>query len=140
MEEILDQIALEQVIDKGAKSVTNFEITSKPSEERTNKNPWPFWPFKLKTSSSHEEGSHREWSIMTKEFIGDSKGNLSGLKTVEIKWNHKNEIEEIKGTEKIWPCQMVLLALGFLGPEKSIAEKFELKLNQRGNIQTDEHL
>ena len=124
---------------QGAKSVTNFEITSKPSEERTNKNPWPFWPFKLKTSSSHEEGSHREWSIMTKEFIGDEKGNLSGLKTVEIKWNHKNEIEEIKGTEKIWPCQMVLLALGFLGPEKSIAEKFELKLNQRGNIQTDEH-
>lgn len=124
---------------QGAKSVTNFEITSKPSEERTNKNPWPFWPFKLKTSSSHEEGSHREWSIMTKEFIGDGKGNLSGLKTVEIKWNHKNEIEEIKGTEKIWPCQMVLLALGFLGPEKSIAEKFELKLNQRGNIQTDEH-
>ena len=124
---------------QGAKSVTNFEITSKPSEERTDKNPWPFWPFKLKTSSSHEEGSHREWSIMTKEFIGDGKGNLSGLKTVEIKWNHKNEIEEIKGTEKIWPCQMVLLALGFLGPEKSIAEKFELKLNQRGNIQTDEH-
>ena len=124
---------------QGAKSVTNFEITSKPSEERTNKNPWPFWPFKLKTSSSHEEGSQREWSIMTKEFIGDGKGNLSGLKTVEIKWNHKNEIEEIKGTEKIWPCQMVLLALGFLGPEKSIAEKFELKLNQRGNIQTDEH-
>ena len=88
---------------QGAKSVTNFEITSKPSEERTNKNPWPFWPFKLKTSSSHEEGSHREWSIMTKEFIGDGKGNLSGLKTVEIKWNHNNEIDEIEGTEKIWP-------------------------------------
>ena len=96
----LGQIVSEQVIDKGQKVLLIFEITSKPSEERTIKNPWPFWPFKLKTSSSHEEGSHREWSIMTKEFIGDGMGNLSGLKTVEIKWNHKNEIEEIKGTEK----------------------------------------
>ena len=123
----------------GAKSITNFEITSKPSEERTTKNPWPYWPFKLKTSSSHEEGSNREWSIMTKEFIGDEKGNLSGLKTVEIKWNSNNEIEEIEGSEKIWPAQMVLLALGFLGPEKSIAEKFKLKLDERGNIQSDKH-
>ena len=124
---------------QGAKSITNFEIASKPSEERTTKNPWPYWPFKLKTSSSHEEGSNREWSIMTKEFIGDGKGNLSGLKTVEIKWNSNNEIEEIEGSEKIWPAQMVLLALGFLGPEKSIAEKFKLKLDERGNIQSDKH-
>ena len=123
----------------GAKSITNFEIASKPSEERTTKNPWPYWPFKLKTSSSHEEGSYREWSIMTKEFIGDGKGNLSGLKTVEIKWNSNNEIEEIEGSEKIWSAQMVLLALGFLGPEKSIAEKFKLKLDERGNIQSDKH-
>ena len=74
---------------------------------------------------------------MTKEFIGDGKGNLTGLKTVGIKWNNNNEIIEIEGSEKIWPSQMVLLALGFLGPEKSIAEKFELKLDERGNIQTD---
>ena len=76
---------------------------------------------------------------MTKKFIGDGKGNLSGLKTVEIKWNSNNEIEEIEGSEKIWPAQMVLLALGFLGPEKSIAEKFKLKLDERGNIQSDKH-
>jgi glutamate synthase (NADPH/NADH) small chain len=74
---------------------------------------------------------------MTKEFIGDGKGNLSGLKTVEIKLNNNNQIEEIKGSEKIWPAQMVLLALGFLGPEKSLAEKFKLKLDERGNIKTD---
>ena len=122
---------------QGAKSVTNFEITSKPSEERNVKNPWPYWPFKLKTSSSHDEGSQREWSIMTKEFMGDDNGNLSGLKTVEVKWTNNNKIEEIKGSEKIWPSQMVLLALGFLGPEKNIAEKFDLKLDEKGNIQTD---
>ena len=71
---------------QGAKSVTNFEIMPKPSDQRTDENPWPYWPFKLKTSSSHEEGSHREWSILTKEFVGDSKGNLKGLKTVEVEW------------------------------------------------------
>ena len=59
---------------QGAKSVTNFEIMPKPADGRTEDNPWPYWPFKLKTSSSHEEGSHREWSILTKEFIGDEKG------------------------------------------------------------------
>ena len=134
----LGQIVSEQVIDKGQKVLLILRLHQNPLKKEPTKTLGHFWPFKLKTSSSHEEGSHREWSIMTKEFIGDGMGNLSGLKTVEIKWNHKNEIEEIKGTEKIWPCQMVLLALGFLGPEKSIAEKFELKLNQRGNIQTDE--
>ncbi len=70
----------------GAKSVTNFEIMPKPADGRTDENPWPYWPFKLKTSSSHEEGSHREWSILTKEFIGDGKGNLKALKTVEVEW------------------------------------------------------
>ena len=60
----------------GAKSVTNFEIMPKPAEGRTEEHPWPYWPFKLKTSSSHEEGSHREWSILTKEFIGDEKGRV----------------------------------------------------------------
>ena len=71
---------------QGALSVTNFEIMPKPADSRTEDNPWPFWPFKLKTSSSHEEGSHREWSILTKEFISDGKGNLSGLKTVDVEW------------------------------------------------------
>ena len=72
-----------------AKSVTNFEIMSKPSENRTNENPWPYWPFKLKTTSSHEEGIHREWSILTKEFIGDKNGKVKSLKTVEVEWIKK---------------------------------------------------
>ncbi len=121
-----------------AKSVTNFEIMPKPPVFRTDENPWPYWPFKLKTSSSHEEGSQREWSIMTKEFIGDEKGNLIGLKTVEVKWeknknNHPILIEK-KESEKNWPCELALLALGFSGPEKVLPDQFELKIDKKGNI------
>ena len=123
---------------QGAKSVTNFEIMPKPSDQRTNENPWPYWPFKLKTSSSHEEGSHREWSILTKEFVGDSKGNLKGLKTVEVEWKkisgERPKLSEIEGSEKEWPCELALLALGFTGPEKSLPEQFGLNFDKRGNI------
>ena len=123
---------------QGAKSVTNFEIMPKPSDERTDENPWPYWPFKLKTSSSHEEGSHREWSILTKEFVGDSKGNLKGLKTVEVEWKkisgERPKLSEIEGSEKEWPCELALLALGFTGPEKSLPEQFGLNFDKRGNI------
>ena len=124
----------------GAKSVTNFEIMPKPSEFRTDENPWPYWPFKLKTSSSHEEGSHREWSILTKEFLGDKKGNLIGLKTVEVKWekdkNNRAKLIENKNSFKEWPCDLALLALGFTGPEISLPEKFGLDIDERGNIKS----
>jgi glutamate synthase (NADPH/NADH) small chain len=123
----------------GAKSVTNFEIMPKPLDYRTDENPWPYWPFKLKTSSSHEEGSHREWSILTKEFLGDKNGNLTGLKTVEVKWekipNQRPKLSENKGSEKEWPCELALLALGFTGPEKTLPEKFDLIFDKNGNIQ-----
>jgi len=122
----------------GAKSVTNFEIMPKPSDERTDENPWPYWPFKLKTSSSHEEGIHREWSILTKEFIGDEKGHIKGLKTVEVQWKkipgQRPQLIEREGSEKEWPCDLALLALGFTGPEKSIPEQLGLTYDERGNI------
>ena len=124
----------------GAKSITNFEIMPKPSELRTDENPWPYWPFKLKTSSSHEEGSHREWSILTKEFIGDKKGNLVGLKTVEVRWekdkNNRTKLIENKKSLREWPCELALLALGFTGPEKYLPENFGLDLDERGNIKS----
>ncbi|MGA0896943.1 MAG: glutamate synthase subunit beta [Flavobacteriaceae bacterium] len=122
----------------GAKSVTNFEILPKPAEGRTEEHPWPYWPFKLKTSSSHEEGSHREWSILTKEFIGDNKGHVKALKTVEVYWKkvpgERPQLIEKEGSEKEWPCDLVLLALGFTGPEKSLPEQFGLNFDERGNI------
>ncbi|MGB1980514.1 MAG: glutamate synthase subunit beta [Flavobacteriaceae bacterium] len=122
----------------GAKSVTNFEIMPKPQEGRSEENPWPYWPFKLKTSSSHKEGSHREWSILTKEFINDGKGHIKALKTVEVMWKkipgERPKLVERKGSEKEWPCDLALLALGFTGPEKSLPEQFGLPLDERGNI------
>ena len=124
----------------GAKSVTNFEIMPKPPISRNDDNPWPFWPFTLKTSSSHEEGGHREWSILTKGFVGDANGKLKGLKTISVNWGKKTgekpKLKEVKGSEKEWPCELALLALGFSGPEKSLPEQLGLKLNDFGNITT----
>ena len=124
-----------------AKSVTNFEIMSKPSENRTNENPWPYWPFKLKTTSSHEEGIHREWSILTKEFIGDENGKVKSLKTVEVEWIKKEgerpQLKEIKGSEKLWPCDLALLALGFTGHEPDLIDKLNLETNTSNQIVTN---
>ena len=122
----------------GAKSVTNFEIMSKPSSSRTDENPWPYWPFKLKTTSSHEEGIQREWSILTKEFIGDKNGNVTGLKTVEVEWikkeGYRPQLKEVEGSEKLWPCDMALLALGFTGHEKSLVEQLGIDTNDRDQL------
>tara|TARA_B110000003_G_scaffold246295_1_gene256693 strand:- start:4636 stop:6096 length:1461 start_codon:yes stop_codon:yes gene_type:complete len=123
-----------------AKSVTNFEIMSKPSENRTDENPWPYWPFKLKTTSSHDEGIHREWSILTKEFIGDENGKVKSLKTIEVEWIKKEgerpQLKEIIGSEKLWPCDLALMALGFTGHEPDLIDKLNLKTNTNNQILT----
>ena len=122
--------------------MTNFEILPKPSEARTEDYPWPYWPFKLKTSSSHEEGSHREWSILTKEFVGDENGKLVGLKTVEVKWKkvpgERPQLIEKPESLKEWPCELALLALGFTGPDKSLPEQFGLSFDERGNVKGEQ--
>ncbi|TDU43460.1 glutamate synthase (NADH) small subunit [Gelidibacter sediminis] len=122
----------------GAKSVTNFEILSKPSVGRPAHQPWPYWPMRLKTTSSHQEGVERFFSVSTKEFLGDKNGNLSGLKTVEVEWifneGQRPELRELPNTEKQWECDMVLLALGFIGSEKTLAEQFGLEMDFRTNI------
>lgn len=122
----------------GAKLVTNFEILSKPSEGRPANQPWPYWPMRLKTTSSHKEGAERHFSVSTKEFIGDKNGNLKGLKTVEVEWIFKEgerpQLKEIPNTEKQWDCDLVLLALGFVGAEKTLAEQFGLEMDFRTNI------
>jgi len=122
----------------GAKSVTNFEILDKPTEGRPVNQPWPYWPMRLRTSSSHKEGVERVFSISTKEFVGDKNGNLTGLKTVEVEWifndGERPQLKELPNTEKHWDCDMVLLALGFTGAEKTIAEQLELEMDFRTNI------
>ncbi|WP_142784807.1 glutamate synthase subunit beta [Changchengzhania lutea] len=127
----------------GAKSVTNFEILSKPSTGRPANQPWPYWPMRLRTSSSHKEGVERFFSISTKEFLGDNDGNLTGLKTVEVEWifnkGQRPELKELPGTEKIWDCDMVLLALGFTGPEKTLIEQLGLETDFRTNVKATTH-
>ena len=126
-----------------AKSVTNFEIMPKPSKERSEENPWPYWPFKLKTTSSHEEGIHREWSILTKEFVGDKMGNVKSLKTVEVEWIKKEgqrpQLKEIEGSEKLWPCDLALLALGFTGHEPDLIDRLALKTDDNNQIITNNY-
>jgi glutamate synthase (NADPH/NADH) small chain len=118
----------------GAKSVTQIELLTKPPTGRMDQNPWPEWPMTLRTSSSHDEGCERDWSVLTKEFIGDENGKVTGLKIVEITWTEKG-FEEAAGTEKILPCDMVLLAAGFLHPQKEgLLEQLDLELDNRGNV------
>ncbi len=123
----------------GATSVTNFEILSKPTEGRPAHQPWPYWPMKLKTTSSHQEGVERFFSISTKEFLGDKDGNLIGLKTVEVEWifkpGERPQLKEVPNTEKEWKCELALLALGFTGAEKTLADQFGLNMDFRTNIE-----
>lgn len=117
---------------QGAHKVINFEILPKPPKFRSTTTPWPFWPLQLKTTSSHEEGCERNWLISTKEFITDKNGNLTALKTVEVSWevtDGTHRLKEKPNSEKIWPCDMVLLALGFTGPENSLAKQLGIHLN-----------
>jgi glutamate synthase (NADPH/NADH) small chain len=135
---------------QGAKSLTQFELLPQPPDlgkyprrqERPAASPWPLWPNMLRTSSSHEEGCRREFAILTKEFLGDDKGRLRGLKTVRIEWYQdpatgQQKFKELPGTEQEWPCQLALLAMGFVGPEKHgpIAD-LGLELDPRGNVKT----
>lgn len=123
----------------GAKSVTQIELLSKPPQGRTEVNPWPEWPTTLRTSSSHEEGCERDWSVLTKEFIGNEKGELTGLKIVKIKWVDRS-FEEIEGTEEVIPCDLVLIAAGFVHPEKEgMIEQLGVELDPRGNVKTSNY-
>lgn len=129
-----------------AKSVTQIELLAKPPVKRNDDtNPWPLWPMILNTSSSHEEGADRQWAILTKEFVGDSNGRLAGMKIVEIKWGlnaqGKMGFEEIPGTEKVIPCELALLAIGFVGAEKGgLVDELKLELDERGNIKTTNYM
>lgn len=128
---------------QGAKSVTNFEIMPKPPELRSAKTPWPYWPLQLKTSTSHEEGCDRNWLINTKEFITDSNGNLTAIKTVEVEWEivpgERPKLIEKSHTEKIWPCDLALLALGFTGPETTLSDQLGLTLDNRNNYKANNY-
>lgn len=128
-------------IRHGALSVSNFEIMPQGTPERPAHQPWPFYPMRLKTSTSHKEGAERFFSISTKEFTGDAQGNLTGLKTVQVAWeqiNGRMELKEVPGTEKVWKADLVLLAMGFTGSETNIAQQLGVTLDSRTNVQASE--
>jgi glutamate synthase (NADPH/NADH) small chain len=119
----------------GAASVTQFELMPMPPEQEDKPLTWPYWPYKLRTSSSHEEGCDREFAIATKEFIagtGKNAGKVAGLKTVHVQWQG-GKMVEVPGTEKTWKADLVLLAMGFVSPVASVLDAFGVTRDNRGN-------
>ncbi len=115
----------------GAKSVTQFELMPEPPVEENRPMTWPYWPIKLRTSSSHEEGCEREFAISTKEIVG-AKGTVTGLKTVRVAWKD-GKMSEVPGSEKVLPADLVLLAMGFVSPVASVVDAFGVDKDGRGN-------
>nr|WP_316643575.1 glutamate synthase subunit beta [uncultured Roseateles sp.] len=115
----------------GAKSVTQFEVMPQPPEVEDRPLTWPYWPIKLRTSSSHEEGCEREFAIATKEFLGE-KGKLTGVKTVRVQWQG-GKMVEVEGSEQVLKAELVLLAMGFISPVASVIDAFGVDKDGRGN-------
>jgi glutamate synthase (NADPH) small chain len=121
---------------QGAASVTQLEILPQPPGTRAEITPWPTWPLMMRTSSAHEEGGERKFAVNTEEFLADESGNVRALRLVEVVMVD-GRIEAQRGTEIEIQADLVLLAMGFLGPERLLAEQFELDLDSRGNIARD---
>jgi glutamate synthase (NADPH) small chain len=129
-----------------AKSITQIEILPKPPEQKNDATPWPEWPNILRTSSSHQEGCKRMWSTLTKEFINDGNGNVKAIKIVDIEWSKASPgkrptFNEIPGTEREIPADLVLLAMGFVHPQhKGMITEFGVELDARGNVKCHEYM
>ncbi|XP_041463541.1 putative glutamate synthase [NADPH] isoform X1 [Lytechinus variegatus] len=129
-----------------AKSITTFEILTEPPPSRASNNPWPTWPRILRVDYGHSEvklkhgQDPRHFEILSEEFLDDGQGNVSGIRTIQIKWTKdatgRFSMEKIPGTEKIFKADLVLLAMGFLGPEQSLIEELGVDQDPRSNIQT----
>ncbi|MXP26309.1 glutamate synthase small subunit [Altererythrobacter indicus] len=118
---------------QGAKSVTQIEIMPQPPEKENKLLTWPDWPMKLRTSSSHEEGATRDWAVLTKE-VESENGQMTGLKCVRIEWEGR-EMKEIEGSEFVLPADLILLAMGFVGPRKTgLLDQSSVELTDRGNV------
>jgi glutamate synthase (NADPH/NADH) small chain len=115
----------------GAASVTQFELMPMPPEQENKSLTWPYWPYKLRTSSSHEEGCEREFAIATKEFIGE-KGKVTALKTVRVEWKD-GKMAEVPGSEQTLKADLVLLAMGFVSPVATLLDAFGVDKDARGN-------
>ena len=130
----------------GCRSLVNFELMPQPPGTRATDNPWPQWPRIYRTDYGHEEAAAafghdpRNYRLLTKEFLGDEHGHVKAVKSIEVQWtadNGKIAMTEIPGTEQIWPANLVLLAMGFLGPEDSIVKQLGLETDARTNFKAD---
>jgi glutamate synthase (NADPH/NADH) small chain len=123
-------------IRQGAASVTQIELMPKPALVRMPSNPWPEWPLVLRTSTSQEEGADRDWAVSTRSFLGDD-GRVVALQAQRVMLDG-GKVKPIPGSEESLPCELVLLAMGFVGPERhGVVEQLGLALDARGNIRTD---
>ena len=128
----------------GAVSITQFELLPKPPDGRTEFMPWPSYPMTLKVSSSHEEGAERRWAVATKEFMADEKGNLKALKIVDLEWKtgpdgRAAQFTEVAGSEREIPCELTLLAMGFIYPQQQgLLAELGVELDERGNVKATE--
>lgn len=130
----------------GAKSIVNFELLDTPPAERAPNNPWPQWPRVYRVDYSHAEtkarlgDDPRQFNVLTKEFVDDGNGRISGVKTITVDWSQPGEkapFSEVPGSEKVWPADLVFLSTGFVGPELEVGEMLGLETqNPRGNWQT----
>ena len=134
-------------IRHGCKSLVNMELLSKPPLERDINNPWPLWPNILRTDYGHQESIERfgkdprEYEISSNLFVDDGDGKVSGLQTQSIAWIKKNgqwKMDFIQGTEKLWEADLILLAMGFTGAEKSLPDQLGVGFNEKENIDTPE--
>ena len=129
---------------QGAASITQFELLPVPPKDRAPNMPWPTYPMVLKTSSSHEEGCERKWAILTKAFLGDENGRLRALRVVDVEWKagadgRPARFEEIAGSEREIPCELALLAMGFLYPQlQGLLQDLDVELDERGNVRATE--
>ena len=121
---------------QGAKSVTQLEIMPKPPEKEDKALTWPDWPLKLRTSSSHQEGVERDWAVLAKRVLGDGE-TVTGLECVRVEWKG-GQMQEVAGSEFTIPADLILLAMGFVGPKKAgMLEQAGVKLSPRGNVDAD---
>ena len=126
-------------IRQGASEITQIEIMPRPADERPSNQPWPTYPMVYRVSSAHEEAGDRLYSISTEEFLGDKDGNLRALKIVETEFVN-GKFEKVAGTEREIQADMVLLAMGFTGPEENtLIKEFGVEIESRGNIKRDEN-
>ena len=129
-------------IREGAQSVHNFILYPEPPKDRPAGQPWPFWPDRMRTTTAHEEGCERHFGLRASEFIGEN-GQLTAVKTMDLQFTpapgrRRPIIQEIPGSERVWPADLVLIAIGFTGPESdTVVSQLNLDLDDRGRLQTD---